>query len=66
MDFQPFNVVEDKGFINLMKTCVPLYEIPSRKYFANTLLPALHEQNKNEIKELYFVEKVCLTKTIRH
>lgn len=61
-DFQPFSVVEDRGFKNLLNTCAPSYDIPSRKYFANTLLPALHEKKKNEIKEeLQSVKSVCLT-----
>lgn len=30
-DFQPFTVVEDKGFKNLMQVCVPLYKIPSHR-----------------------------------
>lgn len=62
-DFQPFTVVEDKGFRNLMNTCVPSYNIPSRKYFSNTMLPALYEEKKTELKNILKNESlsVCLT-----
>lgn len=62
-DFQPFSVVEDKGFRNLLNTCTPNYKIPSRKYFANTLLPAFYEKKVNEIKNSIKHEalSVCLT-----
>lgn len=62
-DFQPFSVVEDKGFKNLMQVCAPSYKIPSRKYFSNTLLPALYEEKKNNLKIKLENEalSVCLT-----
>ena len=62
-DLQPFTVVEDRGFRNLMNTCAPSYQIPSRKYFANTLLPAYYETKVNEMKESIKKDapSVCLT-----
>lgn len=62
-DFQPFTVVEDKGFKNLMQVCVPLYKIPSRKYFSNTLLPALFEEKRGILKHQLEQDalSVCLT-----
>lgn len=62
-DFQPLTVVEDKGFKNLMNTCVPLYSLPSRKYFSNSLLPAIYEQKVNEFKEEIKCQaiNVCMT-----
>ena len=44
LDNQPFSVVEDKGFINLIKTLEPRYEIRSRKYFTEQALPALYNK----------------------
>lgn len=49
-DVQPFSVVEDKGSKNLMNVCVPGYKLPTRKYFSNTLLPALYEETKTNLK----------------
>ena len=33
-DYQPFSIVEDEGFINLLKILAPKYKIPNRKLIA--------------------------------
>lgn len=38
MDFQPFSIVEDKGFREFVEAINPVYELPSRKTLANSLL----------------------------
>jgi hypothetical protein len=62
-DFQPFYIVEDRGFTNLMNVVAPSYKMPSRKYFANSFLPAMFEETCNEWKEILNKEapSVCMT-----
>lgn len=62
-DFQPFRIVEDRGFRELMNYAFPNYVIPTRKYFANNMLPALYEKTKAELKERVSKEakSICIT-----
>ncbi|CAH1114809.1 unnamed protein product [Psylliodes chrysocephalus] len=43
-DMQPFTIVEDQGFRNFVQMLNPSYQLPSRKYVSNTLLPAIYEE----------------------
>ena len=38
-DLQPYSVVENEGFQNLLSILEPRYVIPSRKYFTDTAIP---------------------------
>lgn len=62
-DMQPFSIVEDRGFRDLMKFAFPNYQIPSRKYFANNLLPAEYEAVKEASKAevVKDAKSICLT-----
>lgn len=62
-DFQPFRTVEDRGFRELMNYTFPNYVIPTRKYFAINMLPALYEKTKAELKERVSKEgkSICIT-----
>ena len=40
-DLQPYSVVENEGFQNLLSILEPRYVIPSRKYFTDTAIPKL-------------------------
>ena len=44
VDSQPFSIVEDLGFQRLMKLTKPSYELPSRKYFTNTIIPEMYDK----------------------
>lgn len=50
MDYQPYSIVEDKGFINLMNCAAPKFKIPSRTTISRTLIPKLYEDKKNLLK----------------
>ncbi|XP_022825647.1 zinc finger BED domain-containing protein 4-like [Spodoptera litura] len=65
-DMQPFSIVEDKGFRELIKFAFPNYTIPSRKYFANNLLPGLYEEVKTatKISVSEDASSICLTTDI--
>ena len=45
-DNQPFSVVEDQGFIELIAHLQPQYLISSRRSFKETMLPASYEKLK--------------------
>lgn len=41
-DFQPFSIVEDKGFKGFVKALNPMYTLPSRKTLSLTMIPKLY------------------------
>lgn len=45
-DIQPLSVVENIGFIRLISQLQPKYNIPSRFYFTNNLMPDLVDKIK--------------------
>ena len=42
-DFQPFSVVDDRGFRSLLNVLEPRYILPSRRYITDTVLPQIHK-----------------------
>jgi len=46
LDNQPFTIVKDEGFIDLMAHMQPKYCLPSRRYFSETMLPHMYEENR--------------------
>ncbi len=55
-DFQPFNVVADKGFRKLIRKLDRRYKIPSRKTLSEKLIPECYEEAKKKL--LWEFEKV--------
>ena len=47
LDNQPLSLVEDIGFVRLLQVLEPRYSLPSRKYFVEKLLPAVHDEVKS-------------------
>lgn len=61
-DYQPFSVVDDKGFKNFVSALNPGYQLPNRKTISNSMIPAEYEKCMNVVKqELLSVTSVCLT-----
>lgn len=62
-DFQPFSVVEDKGFSEFVKALNPSYKLPNRRSISATHIPSLHQKCLQETKELLANELIsaCLT-----
>ena len=58
-DNQPFSIVEDQGFIELIAHLEPHYLIPSRKYFTQDALPKLYSEVRgmiaNELDQAMFI-----------
>nr|XP_054591852.1 E3 SUMO-protein ligase ZBED1-like [Nothobranchius furzeri] len=57
-DMVPIYTMDKTGFINLMKTLDPRYELPSRKYFSEVVLPQMYRNTRKkvgrELEELSF------------
>ena len=51
LDNQPFSMVEDDGFIDLMAHLQPHYLLPSRRYFADKMLPQVYEELRKIVQD---------------
>lgn len=62
-DYQPFKIVEDKGFKDFVKMLNPNYTLPNRHSISKEYIPASYEKCMNEMKALVLkeAEYVCLT-----
>nr|XP_015839926.1 PREDICTED: zinc finger BED domain-containing protein 4-like [Tribolium castaneum]XP_015839927.1 PREDICTED: zinc finger BED domain-containing protein 4-like [Tribolium castaneum] len=62
LDYQPFRIVEDRGFRRFVNALNPAYTLPNRQTISKTSIPARYEtclQNCRKIMEK--VQSVCLT-----
>ena len=50
-DSQPFSIIDDQGFIDLVAHLAPHYLVPSRKYFTQDALPKLYSKKRGTIAE---------------
>ena len=65
LDNQPFSVVEDQGFIDLMAHVQPKYCLPSRRYFSETMLPQMYEDKRAKAVNLInLAESISFTSDI--
>jgi len=62
-DFQPFKVVEDKGFKKFVNLLNPNYTLPTRQAISKTLIPLEYQKCVFRVEELIEkeVDNVCLT-----
>lgn len=61
-DFQPLNVVADRGFCNLLKKLDKRYKIPSRRTVTDKLIPELYREARERLQStLDQVNSVALT-----
>ena len=51
-DLQPFTLVEDTGFRQLIKTLEPRYLIPCRATFRKTIIPSMYTQVSEELRKV--------------
>ena len=50
VDCQPFSIIEDVGFNKLMKCLKPNYELPSRKFFKEKIIPTIHKSVLHKVQ----------------
>lgn len=51
LDCQPFSVVNDRGFREIIKIAEPRYAIPERATFAEHIVPKMFEEVKVKLQE---------------
>jgi len=49
LDNQSFSIVDDLGFKNLLRVLEPRYNLPSRCYFAEVVIPDMYQQVKERV-----------------
>ena len=65
LDNQPFSIVKDKGFIELLAELKPRYVIPSTKNFNETIIRQAYDSLKLKItKELSYASSLSFTSDI--
>ena len=52
-DNQPFFYVQDIGFQRVMKLVAPRYEIHSRRYFSEKIVPSIYDKMKCSISKIF-------------
>ncbi|KAF2899431.1 hypothetical protein ILUMI_06740 [Ignelater luminosus] len=62
LDYQPFRIVEDRGFRRFVNALNPSYTLPNRQTISKSFIPALYKQCLNKCKnEIKAVSSACLT-----
>ncbi|XP_068120743.1 zinc finger BED domain-containing protein 4-like [Hyperolius riggenbachi] len=62
LDFQPFSIVDDRGFKNFVATIDPTYFLPHRETLTTTLMPSMYVRTKAHVMEcVNDASAVCLT-----
>ena len=51
LDCQPFSIVQDTGFLRLMKEVEPRYVVPSRRHMTEVILPRIMDGVATEVKK---------------
>ncbi|GFT93596.1 conserved oligomeric Golgi complex subunit 6 [Trichonephila clavipes] len=57
---QPYNLVDRKEFINMVKVLNPRYSLLGRKHFTATAVPKLYNEVRDKIRELLHGLKSCI------
>lgn len=63
IDCQPVSIVDHKGFKSLVSTLEPKYQMPSRKYFLETIIPSIANKIKADIATQLQEGAECLSFT---
>lgn len=62
LDFQPFSIMDDKGFKSFTHALNLMYAIPSRKILSQKIIPSLHDKEHASLQEkVKKATAVCLT-----
>ena len=51
LDNEPFTIVDHIGFVQLMNLLEPRYQLPSDKYFSETLIPEMYRKVSLKVKD---------------
>ncbi|KAK7881406.1 hypothetical protein WMY93_029815 [Mugilogobius chulae] len=62
LDFQPFSIVDDRGFNKFVYALNPMYALPSRKTLCQKMIPDLYHRQQESLQErVKKATSVCLT-----
>ena len=62
LDYQPFSIVDDVGFVRLLHSLEPRYVTPSRRYVTETVMPKIYETVRKQVKvEIAGVSHISFT-----
>lgn len=50
LDYQPFSIVDDVGFVRLLHSLEPRYVTPSRRYVTETVMPKIYETVRKQVE----------------
>lgn len=64
LDNQPFTMIEDQGFVDLMAHLQPHYLIPSRRFFSDMIPDAYERVRSAIVADLSKASSVCFTSDI--
>lgn len=65
LDYQPFSVVEDHEFKQLLKKLQPKYKISGNKYFTNTVIPNTYTKIYEQLlKDIELTSYIAITSDI--
>ena len=56
LDYQPYSMIKDKGFIHLFKVAEPRHKLPQRTTFSRNVIPRLYNVAKKIIINLLIAE----------
>ena len=62
-DMQPLSVVENSGFRQMMHIAEPCFKVPSRPYFTNTVIPAMHTRKRLKTENVLSSVQYCSVTT---
>lgn len=62
-DLQPFSVVEDSGFLDLIAFLEPRFVMPSRKYITQNVMPKIYDAVKKKLLVLIRESDKCYSLT---
>jgi len=51
LDYQPYSIVDDRGFKNLLNTLESKYKLPTRQYLSSTVIPQLYSTLVSKLKD---------------
>ena len=52
-DYQPFSIVEDKGFNGIIKMLCPTYVLPNRRASSSAMILAQYEKALVDVLEIF-------------
>ena len=56
LDYQPYLIVDDRGFRHLINVLDPRYQMPSRTTFSRSVIPKMYNRERARCKSVFSTE----------